>query len=283
MNWEEDKNEIIPLYYDCIQKNNAELFSILISHSTKVVDIYPLAKFIIERLNTVWFLTLQDMVWDAEIIARTALESLMKFTFIATATDDSEYKIRLNEFWKDLGEINQLKQSEDSKKYLSHFMDNLSQFAHLGLVLSQSDEAKLRIKWNRKDRKMLECKWSFSEILFSLTENPKEPDFEMKVSLAYEYRMGSHVAHGDETGIGIISERASRSNEDKKVAHTAHVLKLMNTCLSYSSFLSITAMEFLKEDGSFFINNCARIEEITDLAKNYHQEVFNDPIYNKYK
>jgi hypothetical protein len=283
MNWEEDKLTIVKQYFECIEVNNRELFSRLDKDISKSKSIYQLVKFIDDRLSAVWFLTINDKLWDADIIDRSVLEALIKLNFIVYAPTDEEKQKRLNEFWNDLWEINSLKHSEHSKKHLNHFPDKLSQLAHLSVILTDKEEEELKNKWNRKDRKALEQKWSFSEILFSLIKDYKGQTFEMMIGLAHEYRMCSHIAHGDETGIGIITERKSRPENERQIVHRGHFIKLLSNCLAYASWTSIVAMDFLNADKTFFFNNHSRIERIKDLEKFYHEEVFNDPDYDKYK
>lgn len=283
MSWEDDKITMVSLYYDCINKNNQELFTRLNKHREKADGIYRIVSFIHDRLSAVWFLAMNELLWDADIIDRSALETLIKLTFIVNAPTEIEQKDRLNEFWNDLWEVNSLKHSEHSKKHLLHFKDTQSQLTHLSMVLPEKLEEQLKQKWNRKDRKMLEQKWSFSEMLFSLIKNYRGESFDMLIGLAHEYRMGSHISHGDETGVGIISERKSRNESERKIVERAHFMKLMSNCLSFSGWLSITVMDYLKEDKSFFFENFARIQQIKTIEHLYHAEVFNDPIYDKYK
>lgn len=283
MNWEDDKLIIVKQYFECIDANNRELFSRLDKDISKSKSIYQLVKFIDDRLSAVWFLTINDKLWDADIIDRSVLEALIKLNFIVYAPTDEEKQKRLNEFWNDLWEINSLKHSEHSKKHLNHFPDKLSQLAHLSVILTDKEEEELKNKWNRKDRKALEQKWSFSEILFSLIKDYKGQTFEMMIGLAHEYRMCSHIAHGDETGIGIIEERKSRPENERQIVHRGHFIKLLSNCLAYASWTSIVAMDFLNADKTFFFNNHSKIEQIKQLEKYYHEEVFNDPDYDKFK
>lgn len=283
MNWEEDKLTIVKQYFDCIDANNRELFSRLDNDISKSKSIYQLVKFIDDRLSAVWFLTMNDKLWDADIIDRSVLEALIKLNFIVYAPTDEEKQKRLKEFWNDLWEINSLKHSEHSKKHLNHFPDKLSQLAHLSVILTDTEEEKLKSKWNRKDRKALEQKWSFSEMLFSLIKDYKGQTFEMMIGLAHEYRMCSHIAHGDETGITIIAERKSRPVEQRQIVNRGHFIKLLSNCLAYASWTSIVAMDFIQGDKTFFFSNHSKIEQIKDIEKYYHEEVFNDPDYDKYK
>jgi hypothetical protein len=283
MNWEEDKLTIVKLYFECIDANNRELFSRLDKDFSKSKAIYQIVKFIDDRLSAVWFLAINDMLWDADIIDRSVLESLIKLNFIVYAPTDEEKQKRLNEFWNDLWEINSLKHSEQSKKHLNQFTDKVSQLAHLSIILTDKEEEELKNKWSRKDRKALEQKWSFSEILFSLIKDYKGQPFEMMIGLAHEYRMCSHIAHGDETGINIIAERKSRPDQQKQIVHRGHFIKLLSNCLAYASWTSIVAMDFLQADKKFFFNNHSKIEQIKDIEKYYHEEVFYNPDYDKYK
>lgn len=283
MDWEKDRQLIVKTYYECIDRNNQELFSRLDKHIEKSKRIYSLVKYIDERLSTVWFLTLNDKLWDADIIDRSVLEALMKLMFIVNAPDETEQNKRFQEFWNDLWEISCLKHSEQSKKQLTHYKDEVSQLAHLPLPLSEEEENILRTKWTKKERQKVEQKWSFSEILFSMARNYKGQPFEMFLGLTHEYRMCSHVAHGDETGIGIIEERKSRPTKQRNDVHIGHFLKLLSNCISYASFTAIIAMDFLQLEKNYFFENFKTLEPIKELERKYQLEVFNDPDYDKYK
>jgi hypothetical protein len=283
MNWTTDRDVIVKAYYDCINKINEELFLRLDSNIETAKPIYPLVRFIDDRLSTVWFLTLNDKLWDADIIDRSVLEVLLKLMFIANTTDDNERKIRLREYWNDLWEINCIKHSEQSKKQLIHYKDQVSQLAHFPLILTEEENQKLKQKWSKKARQKVEQKWSFSEILSSLSKNYNGQPFEMMIGLAHEYRMCSHVAHGDETGINIIEERKARKEKQRNDVHVGHFLKLLSNCLAYAAATSFAVMDYLNLDKMFFVENFMSINSIQELERKYQLEVFNDPDYDKYK
>ena len=236
-----------------------------------------------DRISTVWFLTQKDLLWDADIIHRTVLESMIKLLFIIYAPDDAEGKKRLIEFWQELSEVNTLKHSEDAKILIEHFKEGMFHVSHGHMVLSEAEEAALRSKWNRKSRQALEQKWSFSEMLKSLKNNYKRQPFEMLAGLFYEYRFCSHIAHGDELGIGIIAERASRGPEESQIPHRGHFIKRLNDCLVYSSWLAVAVMDYIKEDKKFFFDNVGRIQAVQHLEAKYKNQVFEDPMYDKYR
>ncbi|MEZ4935074.1 MAG: hypothetical protein R2788_23445 [Saprospiraceae bacterium] len=268
MNWEKDKHTIVSTYYHCIDINNKELFDRLEKHYEKCNRLYPIIRFISERLSTVWFLTLHDKLWDADIIDRSVLEVIIKLTFILKSPDKNEFETRLNEYWNDLWEISSLKHSDQAKKQLTYFKDRHSQLAYIPLLLSEEEEMKLREKWNRKDRNRLTQKWSFSEMLFSLMKDYDGQPFDMLIGLAHEYRMCSHIAHGDESGIGMIDERKSRKEDEREAVHRGHFIKLLSNCLAYSSWVSLNVMNYLKKKiNSSFQKIYLRLSEIKRLKE----------------
>ena len=283
MNWEKDKEKIASIYFECINLNNKELFTRLSNNTKKSGDIYQIVNFITDRLAAVWFLTRNDMLWDADIIDRSALETLIKLVFIVQSPDENEQKQRLTEFWSDLSEIHSLAQSEQSKKQVKYFKDKASQLAHLPMILTEEQELVLRNKWNKRDRNKLSQKWSFTPMLYSIAESYNGKPLDMIVGLAHEYRMCSHLSHGDETGIGIIEERRSRPERDRELVHRAHLIKLLSNCLAYASWTAVTVMEYLGEDKKFFFDIYQKLDQIKKLEQPYHEAVFDDPDYDKYK
>lgn len=285
MNWSEDKLEITQKYFEVINLNNLELIAILRDHIDEVNPIYPLIEFVISRLETVTTLVIDDRIWDAEIILRSALETFTKFLFITTAEKD-EQKKRIEEYWISLAEINKLKLSEQGKKNLKHFGNSeLHRLAYLPLVLSEEDENELRKKWTKSERQKVEQKWSFTEMILSISKAYEGKPLEMLITLTHSYRMSSHVMHGDETGILIIKERESRSQEEYQKAHAGHYLRLLSDCSVYCAFLGIETASFLnlKEKRQFFFKNREQLQSIDELVEKYQGKVFEDKDYDKYR
>jgi hypothetical protein len=283
MSWTEDKQKITEVHLSLINLNNIELFRIIKNNYKEVEQIFPLIEFIIDRLETVTTLTISDKTWDAEIVLRSALETFIKLVFI-TSADKTEQHKRLDEFWYDLAEVNSLKQSEQAKKNLLYLGNNeIHKLAYSPNVLTDEQELKLRAKWSKTDRQRLEQKWSFTEMVISLSKNYRGKPMSMFVTLSHSYRMASHVTHGDETGILIISERNSRIQEEKDKAYFAHYLRLLSDCLTYCAFIGVETANYLNLDNSFFFKNQEGLKDIQPLIEKYHMAVFEDADYNKYR
>ncbi|MGV3589246.1 MAG: DUF5677 domain-containing protein [Adhaeribacter sp.] len=277
----EDKEKITEAYIAAINMNNIELFGIINNNCEKIRNVYPIIEFIIERLESVVHLTTVERIWDAEIVLRSALETFIKFLFIAS-TDKKEQEQRLKEFWEDLAEVNSIKQSEQAKKNLQHLGQNeIHMLAYSPVVLSEEDEKLLRDKWNKRNRQQLEQKWSFSSIIASLSQSNKGKPFDMLPTLAHSYRMSSHVTHGDETGILIISERNSRTQEKQNIANFAHYLRLISDGYHYCAWTAITTMDFLELNPAFFFDLQKSFDDIHELVQEYQAKLFDDTDYDK--
>lgn len=280
---EEDKAIISEKIFSAINISNIELFGVMKHHLEAVKPVYPIIEFIIERLIAVTNLSIQSLVWDAEIVYRSALETFVKFLYITTATDE-EQPTRLNEFWEDLEEINKIKLSEQAKKNLKLFNgQEISRLAFSPLLLSEEHENELRTKWPRVKRKQLEQKWSFSQIVVALSLNYRGYPMESFIGLTHSYRMASHVSHGDETGILIIRERNSRILREKDIADFSHFLRLMSDSFLFTVWTGIETLMFLKQDPKFFLELKKSLEDLNPILDKYHLQVFDDPLYNRFR
>lgn len=283
--WEEDKNIIVEKYIELLNSSNILLFGIIKEHLEKTQTIFPIISFIIERIETVLDLTNSYKVWDAEIVLRSAMETFIKFMYIAT-TPEEERAQRIDEFWNSLAEINSIKMSEQAKKNLQVFGNSeVHRIAYLPLLLPENLEKELREKWTRKKRQEVEKKWSFTEIINEISVKGQGTPLENIIALTHGYRMSSHVMHGDETGIQIINERNSRSEEEKNKAYRGHFLRLFSDCLTFTTQTGALTMLYLglKKEQKHFFEIMSEIESIKDLEARYKDKIFEEAYYDKYR
>lgn len=280
---DEDKQRFTESYFAAININNLELFRILKLHFKEIEQIYPLIEFVIERIETVIALTVDNRIWDAEIILRSAMETLAKLIFITT-TKGVERENRIYEFWNLLAEINVVKQSEQAKKNLKHLEHlEIPNIAFKPLLLTEQKEKILKAKWTKVERQKLEQKWSFTEIVKSLSKNYRGNTLGIFETLSHSYRLSSHVTHGDETGILIILERNNRPDKAKELAYFVHYIRLLSDSFSFCCLVAIESMHFLNLDADFFLKNLFSLEHIESLADKYNNELFQDKDYDKYR
>lgn len=283
--WEEDKTTITKKYTELLNSSNIMLLGIIRNHLKATKMIFPIITFILERIDTVIELAERYKMWDAEIVLRSAIETFTKFMYIATASKE-EKEQRINEFWNSLAEIDSLKMSEQAKKNLKIFGNSkIHRIAYLPLILPDEIEAELREKWPRKKRQEVEKRWSFTEIINEIALKNQGTPLENITALSHGYRMSSHVTHGDETGIQIINERDSRSEEDRNKAYRGHFLRLFSDCFAFTIQIGILTMTYLdlQDEKIHFVNIMEQINDIKDLEAKYKDKIFEESYYDKYR
>ena len=283
MNINEDRIKISESYVDAINKSNLELFDFMKKYKDQVRSVSPLVEFIIERLCSVVQLAIQGCNWDAEIIYRSALEALIKLTFICSATE-AEREIRLKEYWQDLREVNSIKQSEQAKRNLELYgHDEIMKLMFTPMILDNEREKYLRTKWSKKQRQALEQKWSFTEMIMFLSKNYFGSSERRFIGLGHEYRYASHVTHGDETGVLIIKERQQRTKAEEDIANLAHCTKLLSNSFRFCCAIGNQITFLAKQETVFYSDLNNSMVEIDALGDKYLKMLQEDSVYDKYR
>lgn len=283
MSIQEDKIKITNAIIEKINLCNVELYSIIKEHLSDVKPIYPLIEFVISRLSAVTDLAIDERMWDAEIIYRSALEGIIKLVFITTA-DDEEQDVRIREYWADLSEINSIKISEQAKKNIK-IRDEADRSTLLfkPLILDEHRETALRAKWPKSKRLQVERKWSFSEMIVTISGSQTKEKFDGIIGLLHSYRMASHVSHADETGLSIIMERNERSAYDREIANMAHFTRLLIDPFYLCLMLGLQVCHLVKERPTFFADLSKLDDETEELVAKYLTLLGKDEIYDKYR
>ena len=171
--------------------------------------------------ESIIFLLRERKEWDACILLRSVMEGTAKYLYILNG-NEIEMQERAYEFWYVLPEIADIKHSDRVKDlYTKLAIPPQSPLADL--VLDEQEHKNLLNKYSRADRKKVEQRWAFSEILKSFENSELEP-FK---ALFFEYGMCSHLAHMDAVGIGMIIERFAASPFNKDVIQLAHTAKII--------------------------------------------------------
>lgn len=283
--WIQDKEVITETYLEIINAINYHFLFIVKENFDHLKMVFPLAEFIMERFETVITLCINGLLWDCEIILRSSQETFVKYLYMLNG-EQPDVKIKIDEYWNSLAEIQSLKMSSQAKLNLELLEDNdFSKIAFLPLVLSEEEEKRLKLKWPKKERSKLEQKWSFSQMVLELSSNKNNITKDYIMLLTFNYRMGSHIIHGDQTGIGIINERGNREAQEKLKAEQGHYLRILSDVLSYNTLLSVQTMAFLKleKESDNIIAYQRKIHEINDLISKYEGRVFDDSDYDQYR
>ena len=205
----------------------------------------PLVKYICDRNPSVSMLIQHQYLWEAEILLRCIMEATFRLAFISFSTG-TERADRIKEYFDDLPEIERLKQSERARAAFERSpKEPLYDFLK-HLILEHDEEDALRKKWPKKSRRILEQKWSFSEIMGSLETMP----FGLKLarSASHSYGLSSHLLHADHTGIMLPIDRELREDTERSNLHKAHWARLLSDILSYIGLCCISLQVALKLD-----------------------------------
>ena len=187
-----------------------------------------LFSFMSDRSQVVSYLVSSNFVWDSEIILRSFYEANAKIWLICLSPPN-ERNALLEEFWGALANAHNHKRAYKAASAKSLFekhnkLDEATVFAAL-----ENRNIFDRSSGNRKDRKNVEKRWSFSEIVKFLELNsPKEFDLRDAPGLLHMYGMQSHLIHADETAMDLMLDRKMRSREDLDLLLRAHVSRIFS-------------------------------------------------------
>lgn len=215
--------------------------------------------------------------WGAEILMRPVIEATIKIIYICLC-DEETRKQRIHEFIIDLPEINRLNHSERAKRTIAAAKGKGS-IAIKGLIINSQEEDELRAKWPKKTRKLLEQKWTFSEMVrevdhaFSLSHQIQGP---FLAGLAHSYGISSHLIHADETALDLVIDRQTRDPREKELLDYSHSVRIYSdiaamallSALALSTALNKRHDEFSKTF-SLFINHQNEDEKIKELVERW--------------
>ena len=170
--------------------------------------------------ESIIFLLGERKEWDASILLRSVMEGTAKYLYILQGNKNETLE-KAYEFWCVLPEITDIKHSDRVKDlYTKLAIPQKSPFADL--VLDEQEHKNLLNKYSRADRKKIEQRWAFSEILKSFENTDLEP-FK---ALFFEYGMCSHLTHMDAVGVGMTRDRILTSSPNRDIIQLAHIAKI---------------------------------------------------------
>ncbi|MEM1040591.1 MAG: DUF5677 domain-containing protein [Pseudomonadota bacterium] len=189
-----------------------------------------------DRSQTISFLTSANYWWDAEIIMRSFYETHAKIWLICQSKPGDRQAL-VEEFWGAFAELNARKKAERAKQGAEVFKENSRPYeAAVYQTLGNSDLYDFH-EGNRKERKALEQKWSFSEILKTLEEN-SDNSFPLNGvgALRHMYGQQSHLIHADENALDLMLDRRLRTPEEHELLVCSHVCRIFGDQASLWTF-----------------------------------------------
>lgn len=193
-----------------------------------------------DRTQAAYCLIVNGLVWDAEVIIRVAYETFAKVAFLATASVEQRDEL-LHEYWELLGAVYD-RQSALKAEACEHLLNRFGSQGDTRVMAALRDRRVYRTDplGDKRFRKQLEQRWSFSEILGALKGGRLGNASLVGIdALAHIYGMSSHFAHANSRALDLLEDRATRGGDllQLEVGHICRMLTDMVSITSFSLFL----------------------------------------------
>lgn len=170
-------------------------------------------------------------LWDAEILKRSVLEGTTKLLYISIG-EGEEILSKCDEFYRVIPEMTQINLHKKAIECLEKINDLSTLWPDINnQILSDEKLLELEAKYPRRVRKMINQKWSFSEIIKTLEESKNE-GFEIFKGTYYKYSLGSHFVHQDGDSIGYMWDRNRSDIESRTSTELAHGKSIIKDILA---------------------------------------------------
>jgi hypothetical protein len=220
---------------------------------------HPLVRFVSTQLylscqfstESSLLLLQQGQEWDSEILNRSIIEGVVKYIFMLQGNED-EVLEKVNEYWEILPSYSSVKRSDRVSSLLKTVnSDELHNWKSLDdLKLTESDVDTIRDGSNKQQRKLLEQKWSFSNIVQGFSKSGNERLMPL-VHLAYNFGMSSHLIHKDGDGVAMIWERCTRDSVRQEVVKLSHIARAISDLCSFAEARTFTLHQRCNEKYDF--------------------------------
>lgn len=197
--------------------------------------------------------------WDAEILNRSVMEGCAKFAYITEGNMDSILR-KSEEYWFIQPHMQDFSRHLRAKTVMDTEQINTDMYAQsIGDLILEDDEIQeMKDKISKRDRKLLNQKWSFPEIIKYLSAS-QDVGLSMFKVLEHGYGIGSHLMHKDGAGVGMVWDRALRSPERRQAVTGGHIARLISDACTWSQIKALALRRICNVD----------IRPVVDLYQKY--------------
>ena len=192
-----------------------------------------LVKYLSDRSQAVSMLVSWGYAWDAEIILRSFYETAAKILFICFANNEKRQEL-VNEFWLEFETIHSIKiaRKAEFSKHVSIKEDNGCN-ASIFSALQDPELYSLDAKHTKNARKIIEQRWSFTEIIETLSKtSPEGKNLADIKCFLHIYGMASHLIHADKTAMEFMTDRSLRNEGERKILEASHAGRIFSDQVS---------------------------------------------------
>lgn len=170
------------------------------------------------------FLVSWGYAWDAEIVLRSFYEVAVKILLIGFA-HDSEKDQLVGEFWTDLSAVYTRKTARKAEYVVDLMKEWDPESVPVFDALASDEMLTSNASTNKTQRKALERKWSFAEIVSRLAHGARP--LVGANSLLHMYGMASHLIHADKAALDLMTDRAGRPQAERNIVARAHTSRIL--------------------------------------------------------
>lgn len=192
-----------------------------------------------ERSQVVSYLVSSNFVWDAEMILRSFYEANVKIWYLCSLRSPAR-ETAVDEFWGAFLDVHAHKRRVKAGlvRPVSQSMGREFDTKIFGAL--EDDKLFQFHDGNKKDRRDVEQRWSFSSLIKKLESTPKDVlDFTSIRSLEHPFGLQSHLLHADVSALDLVHDRKTRSAEELEALTGSHVCRIFSDQISIWAMTSI--------------------------------------------
>lgn len=225
-----------------------------------------------ERSVTISYLVSSNYWWDAEIIMRAFYETHAKILFICLASENERQKL-VEEFWGDLTNLNSRKRAYRAEAGINLIKNQLDLQGLKVLDVFKNQKIFPINDGNKKNRKLLEQKWSFAEMINTIETNTNDSfPIEGISALKHIYGMQSHLIHADDTALDIMTDRRLRDPKELELLVASHVCRIWSDQISLWTFSTSALYKCFKLKSKSKTKRWKSWQNIQDLIEPIKEE-----------
>lgn len=194
-----------------------------------------LGRYFTDRGRGVLNLGISGFDWEAEILLRTIYECAAKLLLLALV-DEGERTTLLEEFWEVAPEASDRKTARKAAEAESVFPEDHAS-RDVFRLLRDDRMVRKALNLNKAERRRIEGKWSFAEIIDRLARiqfGGKEMS-EIR-SFLHIYGMASHLTHVDHAAMDLMFDRATRPLDEVVVLRIGHISRIASDMSTLGTF-----------------------------------------------
>lgn len=191
-----------------------------------------LVRYLADRSKAVSMLVNWGYAWDAEIVLRSFYETAAKIAFLCLS-EPSQREALAAEFWQDFEDIHGRRTARKAE-FAQNMFEGKNEFsAAIFAALQEPGFFERNDNRSKQDRKAIEQRWSFSEIIESLSKQGPDtgPMRDIK-SLLHIYDVASHLIHADKTAMELMVDRRLRPASELRLLEATHSGRILSDQIS---------------------------------------------------